>query len=76
MDEKKPARASGTKTVEEWARERGHMNADRTRPFAAGDDRAWMFLATKASHSWPDGKEMSGDDYDAAVKAALTARIR
>lgn len=36
----------------------------------------WRFAAAKAMHGWPEGRELTETDFDAAVKAATEATGR
>jgi len=65
-----------TKTVEEWARAKGHLVV---LPDGKPDPRApdyWRFAAAKAGNNWPIGKELTEAQYDAAIDAAGKVEIR
>jgi hypothetical protein len=44
----------GRMTVEQWAKKKA--------------TEAWKFKAAKAGKQWPDGQEVTEEDYDAAIK--------
>lgn len=70
------------KTAEEWARAKGMLPEliEVATPFArAGATPArqynpqfWKFNATKAGSGWPEGKELTEAEFDAAVMHATT----
>lgn len=55
------------KTVEQHALDAG---------IGPGSKDAWRFAAAQAMHRWPQGKELSAEEFAAAVVAATTAAIR
>lgn len=76
-----PPAAAVTKTPREWALERGHFNArpkGSIRP-GAKTMRAWIYDSTKVHAGW--GKrtaadvQLTGEQYDAAVNAALNVSL-
>lgn len=76
-----PAAASATKTPREWAAERGHFNAKPKGSIRPGAKtmRAWIYDSTKVHAGW--GKrtaadvQLTGEQYDAAVNAALNVSL-
>jgi hypothetical protein len=71
-----PPPPSSLMTVEQIAEARGHL---RRRPDGSIDPTAqdyWLFRAAQASAGWPEGKELSEADYDAAIDAVRNTEVR
>lgn len=76
-----PLAASVTKTPREWALERGHFNAKPKGSIRPGAKTmcAWIYDSTKVHAGW--GKrsaadvQLTGEQYDAAVNAALNVSL-
>lgn len=81
-----PAPAAAVKTAEQWAEQKGMLPEfiEAHAPFAAAgsapvrtyNPEFWRFAATKAGSSWPQGKELTEAEFDAAVTAATTQTYR
>lgn len=56
-----------TATVEALAAERG---------MAPGEKDSWKFAAAKAHNRWPQGKELTAQEFDDAVHAAINSSIQ
>lgn len=76
---------SETKTIEEWATSKGFLPETRAVETRLGQRKvtvqrsnpdAWKFTAAKAARQWPEGKEVTEEEFDDAVKeaAGVTAR--
>lgn len=74
------------KTAERWAEELGHLPHFRPGTPPAGKPKkrvakAWnpkfeLYQGTKNFHAWPVGKELTKDQYLAAIDAARKAIFR
>ena len=64
------------KTVEEWAKSRGHVDPPADKPAAIPDHKAWIFRCAKALHGWAIGCELTAEQYDDAIAAAMNVPIR
>lgn len=69
-------KAPERKAAERWAAARGHVDPPAGEILDIAAHKGWIFAATKALHGWPVGKELTGDEYDAAVSKALQLPIR
>lgn len=49
------------KTVEQWAEEK--------------EIEPWLFAAAKAGHRWPEGRELTEEQFDEAVRLTEGVRI-
>jgi len=75
-----PAQATGpVKTIEEWARAKGMLPALITTPARMGSRQVQMprqnpklvlYTQAKAHRQWPEGKEVTEAEFDAAVMEA------
>ena len=73
-------------TAEHWATEAGQLPEFTTPPAPKGEPKrvmqrvynpkAQIFLATKAFHTWPVGKELTQAEYEEAVEAATNHVFR
>lgn len=76
-----PLAAGETKTPKEWSLVRGHVNAKPKGTIRPGAKtmRAWIYDSTKVHAGW--GKRvaadvrLTGEQYDAAVDAALNVSL-
>ncbi len=67
-----PAHAADTGCVDAWAAIRGDVDPSTKvgAPVAFSQHKAWRFLCAKALRGWAKHQVVTGDEYDAAVKAA------
>jgi hypothetical protein len=55
------------RTIEDHASDRG---------MAPGGKDRWKFEAARAYSRWPQGRELSAEEFDAAVSAAINSAIQ
>lgn len=79
------APAAATSTVEVWARAKGMLPelvpgptppTKGARPRLVGNPEHWKFAAARAGERWPEGKELTEAEFDAAVDKAATHSFR
>jgi len=71
--------AAVIKTVEAWATEKGMLPpfvdgarmSPRLPPNQVRNPDYWKFAAARAFKAWPEGRELTESDFDAAVDAAI-----
>lgn len=72
-----------TKTIEQWGEELGYLPETRSVEVTRGPRKikiaranpdAWKFTAAKAHARWPEGKEVTKAEFEAAVAAAAGVR--
>jgi hypothetical protein len=81
-DRQMAAKRGEIRTAEQWAEAKGFLPEfiELAQPFAAAGSPAlqqhnaesWKFKATKAGHAWPEGKELTEAEFDAAVTESIT----
>ena len=74
-----------TKTIEEWATAKGMLPENITTPARLGsrqikvprqNPKFVLYKMAKAHRNWPEGKEVSEEDFDAAVAESGAVGIK
>ncbi len=84
IDEDEEKSSSNVKTIEEWGTAKGSLPATFPMQKLAGqpakrarpNPEHWKFAAAKALRKWPEGKEVTEEEFDKAVAEAAGVSAR